>query len=181
MGPCIIYWTWISLSLCPHRPTGKCPPYRFEAICQLLHPAVGANQVGCSCTWQISLSLETNTRPQKKFQHLTRAEEVVITRLRIGHVKATKSLILSWGSPTTCHHRGQTPTIDHMPLECGLLQENRDENYRTDSLNVNTLFETVPDICILEFLREVGFLYLFFIWITPYWCSLLTSINPRAG
>ena len=33
--------------------------------------------------------------PPKKFQHLTRAEEVVITRLRIGHTKATKSHILS--------------------------------------------------------------------------------------
>ena len=29
--------------------------------------------------------------PPKKFQHLTRAEEVVITRLRIGHTKATNS------------------------------------------------------------------------------------------
>ena len=31
--------------------------------------------------------------PPKKFQHLTRAEEVVITWLRIGHTKATKSHI----------------------------------------------------------------------------------------
>ena len=46
--------------------------------------------------------------PQKKFQHLTRAEEVVITRLRIGHTKAIKSHILSRGPPTTCHHCGQT-------------------------------------------------------------------------
>ena len=39
----------------------------------------------------------------KKFQHFTRAEEVVITRLRIGHTKATKSHILSRGPPTTWH------------------------------------------------------------------------------
>ena len=54
--------------------------------------------------------------PPKKFQHLTRAEEVVITRLRIGHTKATKSHILSRGPPTGCHHCGQTLTIDHMLL-----------------------------------------------------------------
>ena len=59
--------------------------------------------------------------PQKKFQHLIRAEEVVITRLRIGHTKATKSYILSRGPPTGCHHCGQTLTIDHMLLECALL------------------------------------------------------------
>ena len=57
----------------------------------------------------------------KKFQHLNRAEEVVITRLRIGHTKATKSRILSRGLPTTCHHCGKTLTIDHMLLECAVL------------------------------------------------------------
>ena len=56
--------------------------------------------------------------PPKKFQHLTRAEEVVISRLRIGHTKVTKSHTLSRGPPTTCHHCGQTLSIDHMLLEC---------------------------------------------------------------
>ena len=59
---------------------------------------------------------------RKKFQHLNRTEEVVITRLRIGHTKATKSYSLSRGLPTGCHHCGQTLTIDHMLLECALLQ-----------------------------------------------------------
>ena len=96
--------------------------------------------------------------PPKKFQHLARAEEVVITRLRIGHTKATKSHILSRGPSTTCHHCGQTLAIDHMLLECAVLQECRDEYYTADSLN--TLFETIPETCIVEFLREVGFFYL---------------------
>ena len=55
--------------------------------------------------------------PQKKFQHLTRAEEVVITRLRIGHTKAIKSHILSRGPPTDCHHCGHT---DHWPFAAGV-------------------------------------------------------------
>ena len=96
--------------------------------------------------------------PPNKFQHLTRAEEVVITRLWMGHTKATKSHILSRGPPTTCHHSGQTLTIDYMLLECAMLQECRDEYYTADSLN--TLFETIPETCIVEFLREVGFFYL---------------------
>ena len=37
----------------------------------------------------------------KKFKHLTRAEEVAITRHRVGHTKATKSHILSRG-PAKC-------------------------------------------------------------------------------
>ena len=108
--------------------------------------------------------------PPKKFQHLTRAEEVVITRLRIGHTKATKSHILSRGPPTGCHYCGQTLTIDHMLLECALLEECRDEYYTVDSLNA--LFETIPETCIVEFLREAGFFYLI-------WCNLLTSTSPQ--
>ena len=43
-----------------HRPISKCPLYRFETTGQLLHSEVDSNQVGCSCTWQRSLSRETN-------------------------------------------------------------------------------------------------------------------------
>ena len=134
-----------------YRPTGKCPLYRYETTGQLLHSEVGSNQVGCSRSWQRSLSCETNTGATE-FQHLTRAEEDVITRLRIGHTKATKSHILSRGPPTGCHHCGQTLTIDHMLLEYALLEECRDEYYTVDSLNA--LFETIPETCIVEFLRE---------------------------
>ena len=108
--------------------------------------------------------------PPKKFQHLTRAEEVVITRHRIGHTKATKSHILSRGPPTGFHNCGQTLTIDHMLLDCALLQECRDEYYTVDSLNA--LFYTIPETCIVEFLREAGFFYLI-------WCNLLTSTSPQ--
>ena len=41
-----------------------------------------------------------------------------------------------------------------MLLEGAVLQECRDEYYTADSLN--TLFETIPETCIVEFLREVG-------------------------
>ena len=80
----------------------------------------------------------------KKFQPLTRAEEDVITRLRIDH---TKSHILSRGLPTGCHHCGQALTIDHMLLECALLQECCDEYYTVDSLNA--LFETIPELSLI--------------------------------
>ena len=102
--------------------------------------------------------------PPKKFQQLTRAEKVVIARLRIGHTKATKSHILSRGPPTGCHH------CDHMLLECALLQECRDEYYTVDSLNA--LFETILETCIVELLREAGFFYLI-------WCNSLTSTSPQ--
>ena len=45
-----------------YRPTGKCRLYRYAATGQLLHSEIGSNQVGCSYTWQRSLSRETNIR-----------------------------------------------------------------------------------------------------------------------
>ena len=114
--------------------------------------------------------LKPTLGPPKKFQHLARAEEVVITRLRIGHTKATKSHILSRGPPTACHHCGQTLTIDHMLLDCAVFQESREEHYTADSLN--TLFEATPETCIVEFLREAGFFYL--IWMVRHSTQSLT-------
>ena len=89
---------------------------------------------------------------------LCMVETYIITRLRIGHTKATKAHILSRGPPTTCHHCGQTLTIDYMLLECAVLRESRDDYYTPDSLN--TLFETIPETCIVESLQEAGFFYL---------------------
>ena len=105
-----------------------------------------------------------------KFPHLTRTEEVVITRLRIGH--ATKSHFLSRGPPTACHHCGKMLTIDHMLLDCAVLRECRDEYYTADSLN--TLFEKIPETCIVEFLREARFFYL--IWTVRHFIQFFTWI-----
>ena len=68
------------------------------------------------------------------------------------------------GPPTACQHCGQTLTIEHILLECTVLQQSRDEYYTVDSLR--TLFETIPETCIIEFLREAGFYNL--IWMARY-------------
>ena len=143
------------------RPTGKYPVCRFEATGQIPYPAVGSNQVGCSCTWQETLSLETNIRVTKEIPTLNPAEEVVFTRLELAILRPPRPKILSRGPPTTCHHCGQTLTIDHMLLERAILRENLAGYYAADLFN--TLFETVLETCMVEFLQEVGFFYL--IWI----------------
>ena len=117
-----------------HKPTCKCPLCRFEANGQLLYQTVGLNQVGCSCTWQRSLSLETPAHNQ--------SWRVCNHRHQFGH---TKGHILSRGPPTTCHHCGQMLTTNHMLLECEVLQESRDKYYPAGSLN--TLIEVIPKTC----------------------------------
>ena len=139
--------------------------------------------MGCSCTCQISLSRETNTEATEEIPAPNQSG-------RGNHptsnwpYKSTKSHILS-GGPTACHHCGLTLTIDHMLLECAVLQECcdeyytveecRDEYYTADSLN--TLFETTPETCIVEFLREAGFFYL--IWTVRHSIQSLTWTIPK--
>ena len=130
--------------------------------------------------WDVSIHgrdlylLKPTLGPPKRFRHLTRAE-VVITRLRIGHTKTTKSHILSRGTPTACQHCGQTPKIKHILLEYTVLQQSRDEYYTVDSLR--TLFETIPEACTVEFLRKGGFYYL--IWMAIYPTQLFIQISQQ--
>ena len=56
-----------------HRASGKCPLYRFEATGQLLHSAVGSNQMGCTYTWPRSLPHETNSGTTKKIPALNQS------------------------------------------------------------------------------------------------------------
>ena len=117
--------SWWKRSLTMTYTLGECPLCRFETTGQLVHPAASPNQVGHGCTWKRSL-LEPTLRPPKKFQHLTRSEEVLITWLRIAQTKATISCpddhrpfvvivvrywpltICSWSMQ--CYRRGVTNT-----------------------------------------------------------------------
>ena len=102
--------------------------------------------------------LKANLAPPDRYKHLKRAEEVAMTRLRIGHCKATKGHIVSRGPPAVCHHCGSTLSREHILLECGTVQELRGEFYEADSLT--SPFECVRPLAIIEYLKEAGFFYL---------------------
>ena len=102
--------------------------------------------------------LKANLAPPDRYKHLKRAEEGAMTRLRIGHCKATKGHIVSRGPPAVCHHCGSTLSREHILLECGTVQELRGEFYEADSLT--SLFECVRPLAIIEYLKEAGFFYL---------------------
>ena len=63
--------------------------------------------------------------------------------------------------------------IDHMLLECAVLQDCRHKYYTADSLN--TLFGTIPETCIVKFLRGVGF---YLIWMVRHSIKFITLITP---
>ena len=132
-----------------HRTTRKSPLYIFEASGQPLHSAVSSNQVRWSCTWQRSLSRETNTGATDKIpahnQSWRGCNHLTSNWPYQGH---QVPYLVPRTAKCFC---GQTLTIDYMFLVCAALQECRDLNYTAGSLD--TLFETIPEICIAELLR----------------------------
>ena len=59
--PCTVkVWEWIS-NFISHLCVITYP-YRYQSQSMLVYPAAGSNQMGCGCTWQRSLSLESNSR-----------------------------------------------------------------------------------------------------------------------
>ena len=74
------------------RPASKRHPWpwhrllcRFEATCQPSYPAAGSTQWDVAVHDNDYYHLQQKRWSSQKFQHLTRADKVVITRLRIGH------------------------------------------------------------------------------------------------
>ena len=148
-------WPW-------HRSSGGCQLCRSETTGQLLHPAAGSDQMGCSCTWQRSLFRKTNTGATEEIPALNQSwrgcNHPTSHRPYKGH--QVRYLV----PRTTDYLSPLWSNTDHWPYAPGVcsVTECRDEYYTADSLN--TLFETIPETCIVEFLREVGFFYLI-------WCN----------
>ena len=109
--------------------------------------------------------LKPTLGPPKKGQYLTRVEEVFITWPQIDHTKATKSHISDY-LPTLW-----TDTADwsHALGVCGFTGSSG-WFYTADSLE--THIATIPEICIVEFLREAGF---YLTWTVKYFVLILSS------
>ena len=152
-----------------HRPTDKCPLYRYETTGQLLHSEVGSNQVGCSCAWQRSLSCETNTGATEEVpapnQSWRGCNHPTSNWPYQGHqIPYLVPRTVDWLPPLWSN-------TDHWPYAAGVcIVTGMSWYYTVDSLNA--LFKTIPETCIVEFLREAGFFYLI-------WCNLLSSTSPQ--
>ena len=122
--------------------------YRFGANGQRLYSAVGSNQVGCSCTWQRSLSCETNTGATEEIQAINQScvgcNHPASSWPYQGHQvpylvpRTAKCLPLLWSSTDHWPYASEVCSV-----QCAVLHECRDEYYTTGSLNA--LFETIPE------------------------------------
>ena len=83
----------------------------------------------------------------------TRKEEVVLTRLKIGHTFLTHSYLLKGERAPQCTPCHEPLTVKHILLSCNAFSETRWKYYTTEM--IRTLFRDVPPWTILDFLKEI--------------------------
>ena len=113
--------------------------------------------------WQTSWSLETQNKLHAvepkvnltKSYRLSRRDEIIIHRLRIGHTFLTHGHLLKGDSPPYCN-ACQTPlTVEHVLLHCQTWNAVRAHHYTVT--NLLDLFNQVNPRCIVDFIKAIGF------------------------
>ena len=84
----------------------------------------------------------------------SRREQVVISRLRIGHTRLTHTFILKQEPQTQCLTCQITCTVKHILIECKAFDVIRKRFFKVTSLT--ELFENIKIDDVLSFLRETG-------------------------
>ena len=121
--------------------------------------------------WQRRWDLAHTIRPNKlhviqpiisipKHLNLTRKEESVYHRLRIGHTRLTQAYLFEQRGPVKippfCHYCGDPDeylTVHHFLIDCQEFRHVRPRHYLAP--DITYLFENVPPRQILSFLKEV--------------------------
>ena len=83
-----------------------------------------------------------------------RKEEVVLTRLRIGHTRITHSNLLNREEPPYCFGRVALFTVRHFLLECGDFSHIRNKYFHVDTIK-QLLYDVSIDNAFL-FLKEIN-------------------------
>ena len=120
--------------------------------------------------WQNRWELADRARPNKLFSiqneikpfdthGLTRKEETVIHRLRIGHTRLTHAFLMRGGPRIPdvccyCNNPQEILSVKHIMIHCPALQAERARHY--DVPTMKDLFETVSLRTILAFLQRTG-------------------------
>ena len=114
--------------------------------------------------WQQSWDNELNNKLHSinptvgkfhKLRHLSRREQTVITRLRIGHTRLTHSYLMSRDSRPECAACKCPLTVKHLLLECPYFSNIRRKHFTCSSMK--ELFEDVNPRHIIDFIKEINF------------------------
>jgi ribonuclease HI len=92
---------------------------------------------------------------QSRARFRCRREEIVFTRLRLGHSHFTHQYLLKGEEPPVCIPCQERLTVKHLLLDCIDFSHVRPQFYR-DIHDLKTLFDKVPSDKILGFVKAIG-------------------------
>ena len=92
-----------------------------------------------------------------RYSLLSRKDEVVLHRLRIGHTHLTHAYLLKEEDAPFCYPCDCPFTIKHLLVECVDFQHIRHKYYKEDT--IYDVFANVPLGTILQFLKETELYY----------------------
>ena len=95
-----------------------------------------------------------NLSDHHQIQCDNRRDEVVLTRLRIGHSRLTHSFLMKGEPSPECIGCNTAFTIKHILIECVDFADTRKLFYNVQ--DIHSLFKSVTKEKILGFIREIG-------------------------
>ena len=101
--------------------------------------------------------IQPKVNKNHKFSSKNRREEIIFSRLRIGHSYLTHRYLLANDLIPLCIPCDEILTIKHILIDCIDFQSMRSRFYSYDSLK--KLFEEADPKLIFKFLKEIGFYY----------------------
>ena len=84
---------------------------------------------------------------------LTRLDEVVLHRIRVGHTHLTHAFLLKRETPPECNHCNCLLTDKHILVECPLHNTSRTKHYTATTLH--QFFNTVHSTHIIKYLDDM--------------------------
>ena len=87
-----------------------------------------------------------------------RRDELILCRLRIGHAYLTHRHLLCGDPPPVCVGCQECLSVEHILIHCVEYIDIRHLYFKVNT--VRELFDTVPPVLIISFIRRAGLLYL---------------------
>ena len=113
--------------------------------------------------WQLYWNEQVNNKLQKvkpdlgawpPLENISRRDELVITRARIGHTYLTQGYLLRNEEPPMCVSCMEALSVDHILIHCTELRDTRNKHYKCQSLQ--ELFTKIHFKNVISFLKEAG-------------------------